>query len=147
MVPDNAPTSLEDADLREAWQLLMGLVLDQRWRWSEVAEKVGVSQAGLRAILAIDPDDARPMRDLAAAMNCDASYATGIVDDLERVGVAERRPAPMDRRVKTVALTPRGRQVLCTVQDELFAPPPQLATLTRDQQATLARLLRLAIGA
>ena len=38
----------------------MGLVLDQRWRWSEVAEKVGVSQAGLRAILAIDPDEARP---------------------------------------------------------------------------------------
>jgi len=132
--------------MREAWQLLMGAVLDQRWRWAEVATKVGVSQAGLRAILAIDPDNPRPMRDLAAAMNCDASYATGIVDDLERAGVAERRPEPTDRRVKIITLTGRGREVLRTVQDELFAPPPQLEKLSPDERATLARLLHQALG-
>ena len=61
----------------------MELVLDQRWRWSEVAAKLRVSQAGLRALLAIDPDEPRPMRDLAEALNCDASYVTAMVDDLE----------------------------------------------------------------
>ena len=89
---------------------LMELVLDQRMRWPEVAAKLGISQAGLRALLAIDPDEPRPMRDLAVAMNCDASYVTAMVDDLERAGYAERLPAPADRRVKTVALTPRGRR-------------------------------------
>ena len=123
----------------------MKLVLDQRWRWSEVAEKLGISQAGLRALLAIDPDEPRPMRELALAMNCDASYITAMVDDLERAGYAERRTAPTDRRVKAIALTRKGREALRTVQDELLAPPAQLAQLPATQRDSLARLLRLAL--
>ena len=134
-----------DDELRQAWRLLMGLVLDQRWRWTEVAAKLEISQAGLRALLAIDPDEPRPMRDLALAMNCDASYVTAMVDDLERAGYAERRAAPADRRIKTVALTPNGRRALRTVQDELFAPPDQLADLPAPDRDSLARLLRQAL--
>lgn len=131
--------------LAEAWQLLMGLVLDQRWRWPEVATELGISQAGLRALLAIDPQDARPMRDLAQTMNCDASYVTAMIDDLERAGYAERRAATQDRRVKIVALTPAGIGALRTAQDGLLAAPPQLARLTSAQQRSLARLLHLAL--
>jgi DNA-binding MarR family transcriptional regulator len=134
-----------DDELRQAWQLLMGLVLDQRWRWSEVAAKLEISQAGMRALLAIDPDEPRPMRDLALAMNCDASYVTAMVDDLERAGYAERRAAPADRRIKTVALTPKGRRALRTLQDDLFAPPDQLADLPAPDRDSLARLLRQAL--
>ena len=120
----------------------MQLVLDQRWRWAEVAEELGITQAGLRALLALDPDRPAPMRDLATAMNCDPSYVTGMVDDLERAGYAARRPAPADRRVKTVVLTAAGRRALLTARDALFAPPPQLARLSPAQQHQLARLLR-----
>ncbi len=134
-----------DDELRVAWQMLMELVLDQRMRWPEVAAKLGISQAGLRALLAIDPDEPRPMRDLAVAMNCDASYVTAMVDDLERAGYAERQPAPADRRVKTVALTPKGREALQTVQNELLAPPDQLSYLPASERAALARLLRSAL--
>ena len=134
-----------DDELRQAWRLLMGLVLDQRWRWTEVAAKLEISQAGLRALLAIDPDEPRPMRDLALAMNCDASYVTAMVDDLERAGYAERRAAPADRRIKTVALTPKGRRALRTLQDDLFAPPDQLADLPAPDRDSLARLLRQAL--
>jgi DNA-binding MarR family transcriptional regulator len=88
-----------DDELLLVWRQLMGLVLDQRWRWPEVAAKLEISQAGLRALLAIDPHEPRPMRELARAMNCDASYVTALVDDLERAGYAERRAAPADRRV------------------------------------------------
>ena len=125
--------------------MLMELVLDQRWRWPEVAAKLGISQAGLRALLAIDPDEPRPMRDLAVAMNCDASYVTAMVDDLEEAGYAERRAAPADRRIKTVALTPNGRRALQTVRDELLAPPDQFAQLPAPDRASLARLLLLAL--
>jgi DNA-binding MarR family transcriptional regulator len=134
-----------DDELTLAWRSLMGLVLDQRWRWADVATELGISQAGLRALLAIDPDEPRPMRDLAVAMNCDASYVTAMVDDLERAGYAERLPAPTDRRVKTVALTPTGRDALQTVQNQLFAPPDQLAALPAHERDTLARLLRSAL--
>jgi DNA-binding MarR family transcriptional regulator len=134
-----------DDDLRLVWRQLMGLVLDQRWRWPEVAARLNISQAGLRALLAIDPDEPRSMRELARAMNCDASYVTAMVDDLERAGYAERQVAPPDRRVKTIALTPAGRDALRIVQNELLAPPDQLAGLPAPERDSLARLLRLAL--
>lgn len=134
------------AELAAAWPRLMELVLEQRWRWAEVAEELGISQAGVRGLLAINPDDPRPMSDLARELNCDRSYVTGIVDDLERAGYAERQTAAGDRRVKTIALTEQGRRALATVRDSLLAPPAGLAALTPTQQRTIARLLNKALG-
>ena len=145
-VGDDAPGLPADDELRLAWRMLMELVLDQRMRWPEVAAQLGISQAGLRALLAVDPDEPRPMRDLAVAMNCDASYVTAMVDDLERAGYAERRSAPTDRRVKTIALTTQGRDALHIVQNELLSPPAQLAQLPVPQRDSLARLLRQALS-
>lgn len=125
--------------------MLMGLVLDQRWRWPEVSTELGISQAGLRALLAIDPADPRPMRDLARSMNCDASYVTAMIDDLEQAGYARRRPASTDRRVKVVVLTDAGIAALRTAQDGLLSPPPPLSRLSGPQQRSLARLLRQAL--
>lgn len=145
MADDQDPRAA-DRELTDSWQLLMGLVLDQRWRWSEVAGELGITQAGLRALLAIDPEDPRPMRDLASAMNCDPSYVTAMVDDLEHAGYAVRQPAVNDRRIKTVALTPAGITALHTARDGLLSTPPQLAGLTHRDQRTLARLLREALN-
>lgn len=143
-LPDR-PGSADD-ELSQAWQQLMGLVLEQRWRWAEVSSELQITQTGLRALLAIDPDDPRPMRDLAHAMNCDASYVTAMIDDLERARYAERRPGAQDRRVKTVALTTAGRAALRTARNDLLAPPSQLRRLDTRQQRTLADLLRIALA-
>src|SRR5918992_1891643 len=129
-------------ELAEAWPALVGLIMQQRWRWAEVAEQLGISQAGLRGLLAIDPDQPRSMGELARELNCDRSYVTAIVDDLERAGLAERRVAPEDRRVKTIALTPDGSRAIRTVQNVLMRPPDQLTALTAAQQRTLASLVR-----
>lgn len=139
------PAQPSDPELVEAWQLLMELILDQRWRWSELSTELGISQAGLRALLAIDPARPQPMRELARAMNCDPSYITSMVDDLERGGYARRELATTDRRVKIVALTEAGVAALGRARAELLAPPPQLGALTRPDQRALARLLRTAL--
>jgi DNA-binding MarR family transcriptional regulator len=131
-----------DPLLVETWQQLMGFVLEQRFRWGEVADQLGLTQAGLRALLAIDPARPQSMRELAAAMNCDPSYITAMIDDLERAGLANRQASSTDRRVKTVVLTRRGTAALRTARDGLLAPPPQLAQLSRAEQQKLARLLQ-----
>jgi MarR family transcriptional regulator, organic hydroperoxide resistance regulator len=133
-----------DADplLVETWQKLMGFVLEQRFRWAEVSTELGITQAGLRALLAIDPGQPQSMRELATAMNCDPSYITAMIDDLERAGLAVRQASPADRRVKTVVLTPRGITALQTARDGLLSPPAQLAQLAPADQQQLARLLR-----
>ena len=131
-----------DPLLVESWQQLMGFVLEQRFRWAEVAADLGITQAGLRALLAIDPAQPQSMRELAAAMNCDPSYITVMIDDLERAGLAERQPSQADRRVKTVVLTSRGMAALQTARNGLLYPPHQLAQLTASEQQQLARLLQ-----
>ena len=131
-------------ELDEAWPALVGMIMQQRWRWAEVAEQLGISQAGLRGLLAIDPDQPRSMGELARELNCDRSYVTAIVDDLERAGLAERRVAAADRRVKTIALTPAGSRAIRTVQNSLMKPPDELSALTAAQQRTLATLVRKA---
>ena len=141
----NTPPAGEDP-LESAWPLLMGLVLEQRWRWSDVAAELGLSQAGLRALLGVDPDQPRPMRDLARAMNCDPSYVTAMVDDLEQAGYAERRSLPTDRRVKTVMLTATGKKALRRVQRDLFPVPAQLSRLPAAQRRQLGRLLATALS-
>ena len=85
-----------DPLLVETWQQLMGLVLEQRFRWAEVAGELGITQAGLRALLAIDPNQPQSMRELAKAMNCDPSYITAMIDDLERAELATRQPSASD---------------------------------------------------
>jgi len=143
---DPVATDGDGDALETAWPLLMGVVLEQRWRWSEVATELGLSQAGLRALLGIDPDKPRPMRDLARTMNCDPSYVTAMVDDLERAGYAERQSLPADRRVKTVALTSSGRQALRRVQRDLFPVPDQMSRLTPTERRQLGRLLAAALS-
>ena len=129
----------------EAWRLLMGLVLDQRMRWTEVAAELGISQAGLRALLAIDPENPRPQRELAKALDCDPSYVTGMVDELERAGFALRRTEPADRRLKTIALTDAGVDALRKASDGSVPPPAEFARLPPGDQRELARILRSAI--
>ena len=86
------------------------------------------------------------MRDLARAMNCDPSYVTAMVDDLEQAGYAERRSLPTDRRVKTVMLTATGKKALRRVQRDLFPVPAQLSRLPAAQRRQLGRLLATALS-
>ena len=135
-----------DQELAGAWQRLMELVLQQRFNWADVAGELGITQGALRALLALDPDRPPTMRELAAAMNCDPSYVTAVVDDLEGAKLASRTSSQHDRRVKTVVLTQRGIGALRTARDGLLGPPPQLERLDAAERRQLSRLLRKALA-
>ncbi|NBE54832.1 MarR family winged helix-turn-helix transcriptional regulator [Streptomyces boluensis] len=82
-------------------------------------------------------------RELSARLGYDPSAIVSLVDDLEKLGFAERRPAPDDRRSRIVALTADGRAFLrdsdeagSRVTDELLAP------LKPAERETLHALLR-----
>ncbi|WP_307631057.1 MarR family winged helix-turn-helix transcriptional regulator [Streptomyces turgidiscabies] len=51
-------------------------------------------------------------RELSTSLGYDPSAIVGLVDDLEKLGFVERRPAPDDRRSRIVALTADGRAFL-----------------------------------
>jgi DNA-binding MarR family transcriptional regulator len=92
-------------------------------------------------------EEAMPMRRLATEMGHDASYITGIIDQLENRGLVERRPDPHDRRVKLLVTTPAGRELRRRIQDHVFDRQPILERLTVPQRRDLRDLLRRAVGA
>ena len=51
-------------------------------------------------------------RELTRELLVTAGNVTGIVERLVRLGLAERRPVPQDRRAVRVRLTGRGRQLM-----------------------------------
>lgn len=68
-------------------------------------------------------------RELSASLGYDPSAIVGLVDDLEKLGFAERRPSPDDRRSRIIVLTEGGRAFLRDtdeagqrVTDELLRP-------------------------
>lgn len=86
----------------------------------------------------------QPMRSLAGRMRCDASYVTAIADHFEKRGLAERRPDPADRRVKTLLLTDRGREVRGRLVARLVGASPltrALSEVAPDERDLVAAVL------
>lgn len=86
-------------------------------------------------------DDPRPMSSLCASMYCDASNLTGLADRLEERGLVERRSDPTDRRVRLLALTPKGRRLRTRVQQAMIPALPGLARLSDGERQHLVELL------
>ena len=93
-------------------------------RVREVCAGNGVPPSLIKALVHLSAEEPQAMRDLAEHWACDASYVTALIDGLEERGLAERRPHPTDRRVRTVVLTEAGARVRATVTGRLWEPPP-----------------------
>lgn len=129
---------------REVWLLISDLVLDHQRR-REVSEALGISFGRTRALrrLARKP---MSMGEFATAMAIDPANATTVVDDLESLKLARRRPHPTDRRAKLVEATRKGKDLARRADAILGTPPPALSALSKDDLETLRRILRDVAG-
>jgi DNA-binding MarR family transcriptional regulator len=148
-IPDSAgePAGVEEANgdlaASEAWRVVYSLVLEgeAHTRLHEACREVGLPINLVKAMLSLDREQPASMRDLADYFNVDASYCTTLVDGLETHGIAERQPHPTDRRIKTVVLTDKGRQVLVRTRGLMDQAPPSFSTLSPTEQRRLRDLL------
>ena len=132
--------------VEDAWTLMGRLFWQMRPRMVRVAGEFGLSPPQLFALKALDPDNPVPMSALAAALHCDNSNVTGLVDGLEALGLVERRPAEHDRRMRMVAVTEHGAQVHARLSAVIREVPPELAALSAADQRALRDILRRALG-
>ncbi len=70
------------------------------------------------ALSHLEERQGRPMAELGHLLLTDKSNVTGIVDHLERSGLAARTPAAHDRRVIHITLTPKGRRLRDLVSEQ-----------------------------
>jgi DNA-binding MarR family transcriptional regulator len=121
------------------WLLMSDLVLDNMRR-RELSETLGMSFGRIRAVRLLAR---RPMAmgELAAALGIDPPNATVVVDELEAMGLAGRRPHPTDRRAKLVEATRKGKEKARRANAILATPPQALSELDPDDLETLRRIL------
>src|SRR4051812_21303852 len=63
----------------------------------------------MQCVLVHALEQERTQIQLAALADLDKTTMVGAVDDLERLGLAERRPSATDRRARIIAVTEAGR--------------------------------------
>jgi DNA-binding MarR family transcriptional regulator len=77
----------------------------------------------------------------------DASSMVAVIDELEHLGLAERRAHPTDRRKRAVHLTARGKKTLARAQTAAARVAEEvLAPLDQGERETLRLLLRKLAG-
>ncbi|MGD9763446.1 MAG: MarR family winged helix-turn-helix transcriptional regulator [Candidatus Binatia bacterium] len=131
-----------EAEAREAWQLLLELLTITRARIPAVAANFSLSEPQCQVLRLLSPDEPVHMVALAKRLACDASNITGIVDRLEDRGLLVRRPVPHDRRMKVVALTPRGAKLRVRLIERLSELPEAIGRMAVEDQRALRDILR-----
>jgi DNA-binding MarR family transcriptional regulator len=116
-------------------------------RFVAALEPLGLRPPHFGVMTLIDAHPGSAQRELVSRSLIDPSSMVAVIDELEAMGLAERRRHPDDRRKHAVYLTARGRRTLqrargaaAKMAQEVFAP------LAPDELETLRHLLRKLAG-
>lgn len=102
----------ENAVAEFAGQLFFRLWRASHTRVTEVLASIDLTPASFGLLNIIGAREGAIQQELGAVMGVDASTMVSLVDELERAGLAERRPHLKDRRAREVCITPQGRRQL-----------------------------------
>jgi DNA-binding MarR family transcriptional regulator len=129
-----------------AGQLFFRLWRASHTRTAERLESIGLTPALFAVLNVLGPRKGATQKEIGSAMGIDPSTMVSLIDELERAGLATRRPHPTDRRAREVVITPKGRRaherarrLALQVEDEV------LGGLTASQRRELLKLLHRAL--
>ena len=130
---------MKEVNVQESvYWLLTQAAIRTRHDFARLAERnYGLSGAQMHTICLLDPAAPAAMN----ALSCDASNVTGIADRLVAQGYIIRQDSPADRRVKMLALTPKGVKLREKIIHDLDATTPE--SLTKLSPAELQQLRML----
>ncbi|HEX3609309.1 MAG TPA: MarR family transcriptional regulator [Solirubrobacterales bacterium] len=81
-------------------------------QFSERIAEVGLHPALFRVLNLVDAAEGRSQQAIGEAIEVPPSRMVALVDELEQLGLVERRPHATDRRVRALHLTAKGRETL-----------------------------------
>src|SRR3954452_17803446 len=86
-------------------------------RFEPCLEAEGIRSRHASVLVVIDAEGPMSQRALGRRLRIDKSPMVGVIDDLERLRLAERRREEPDQRVQAIHLTATGRDVLARIVD------------------------------
>ncbi|HEY9244988.1 MAG TPA: MarR family transcriptional regulator [Streptosporangiaceae bacterium] len=123
--------------------LLVQLGMHGARQFGERLQPLGLEQRQAGMLVRLAASEGRSQQALAAMLGINATRMVFLVDELEKLGLVERRRNPEDRRSHALYLTGQGRAVLAQVQAVAAEHEQQMsAGLTGEQRAELIALLR-----
>ena len=116
-------------------------------RFATTLEALGLRPPHFGVMTLVDAHPGLTQRELVAESLIDPSSMVAVIDELEELGLAERRPNPTDRRKHAVHLTQKGKRALQRARgaaEEMI--DDELAPLDAGERETLRLLLRKLAG-
>jgi DNA-binding MarR family transcriptional regulator len=111
-VPTRVTSSLPPALTHWPGYLMAFLAEHSAARFERGLAAEGIRSPHAQVLVVIDAEGPMSQRALGDRLRIDKSPMVGLIDDLERLGLAERRRRPTDRRVQAIHLTTAGARVL-----------------------------------
>src|SRR5688572_27462036 len=123
----------------------VGMHSSQLWR--ERMGTLGLDPRHIVLLRLVGAEEGRSQLALGKQMRLPPSRMVAFVDELEDLGLLERRPNPDDRRMRALYLTESGRQTLDAVMKISGEHEVQLTKgLTREERQELIGLLSKVAG-
>ena len=102
-----------------------------------------ISMWGYAVLLALRERPTRTQAALAAAIGADKTRVIPVLDELQDRGLIERRRDPADRRARLLSVTPSGRRLRESVQEDIQRREDRLlARLPAGDRAAFLRTLQ-----
>ena len=115
-------------------------------RTADALDSVGLTPALFAVLNVVAAREGAIQQEVGAALGIDRSTMVSLIDELERAGLARRRPSASDRRAREITITQKGGRLLkraraltAQVEDEI------LAGLSSQERRELFDLLRRAL--
>jgi DNA-binding MarR family transcriptional regulator len=117
------------------------------YEFATALQPLGLRPPHFGVLTLIDAKPGSTQQELVGQSMIDPSSMVGVIDELESLGLAERRTHPTDRRKRAVHLTARGRRKLERARAVAVGTAESvLARLDAGERETLRRLLRKLAG-
>ena len=145
MTVSDAPRWLDDGEMA-AWRAYIETVVDLTAALEADLAPHGLTLGDYQVLVYLSEADEHALRmcDLATQLQLSPSGLTRRLDGLVRMGVVERRPSDLDRRVMLAVLTDHGRAYLEKVAPDHVESVRRhiIDLLDADDQAAMARIFR-----
>ena len=130
-----------------AGQLFFRLWRSTHTQTAAALESIGITTALFSVLNVLLTREAAIQQEIAASIGIDPSTMVNLIDELERGGLAKRRPHPRDRRAREVVITPQGRRTV--ERGRVLAREVEngvLQGLASEERRQLMKLLRKALS-
>ena len=114
-MPPDPSAEIEVAEF--AGQLFFRLWRASHTQTAAALQSIGLTPPLFAVLNYLRASDVAIQQQIGSAMGIDPSTMVSLVDQLERAGLAKRRPHPQDRRAREVLITPKGRRTLSRARE------------------------------